>query len=91
MKRSLSIVLLSGALVGLTATPAFADDPPTVTPEAKEQARLHFAAGVNLLQDPENPRFEEAYVRVAVTSGSAQYVPEVPGPTSGATHDPETG
>lgn len=29
--------------------------------KAREEARLHFAAGVNLLQDPDKPRYEEAY------------------------------
>ena len=32
-----------------------------VTPEARERARLHFTAGVNLLRDPEKARYEEAY------------------------------
>jgi len=31
-----------------------------VTAEAKERARLHFTAGVNLLRDPDKPRYEEA-------------------------------
>jgi hypothetical protein len=41
---------------------AAADEPAAaVSASAKEEARLHFTAGVNLLQDPENPRYEEAY------------------------------
>jgi hypothetical protein len=47
---------------------ASADDPKPAaaattpaTPEAQEQARLHFTAGVNLLQDPGSPRYDEAY------------------------------
>jgi hypothetical protein len=35
--------------------------PGSPSPDAKEQARVHFTAGVNLLQDPEKPRYEEAY------------------------------
>ena len=35
--------------------------PSSPSPDAKEQARIHFTAGVNLLQDPEKPRYEEAY------------------------------
>jgi hypothetical protein len=42
-------------------TPPSAPTAPAITAEAKEQARMHFAAGVNLLQDPERPRYEEAY------------------------------
>jgi hypothetical protein len=41
---------------GTLAAPALAADPP-VTPEA----RTHFAAGVNLLRDPDGARYEEAY------------------------------
>jgi hypothetical protein len=36
---------------------AHADSTVTVTPEA----RAHFVAGVNLLKDPDGPRYEEAY------------------------------
>src|SRR6266481_4578482 len=43
-------------VAGTLAAPAFAADPP-VTPEA----RTHFAAGVNLLRDPDGARYEEAY------------------------------
>ncbi len=40
------------------AAPPSASSP---SPDAKDQARIHFTAGVNLLQDPEKPRYEEAY------------------------------
>jgi hypothetical protein len=46
------------------AAPAAADAPPLPSSDgntpAKEEARLHFKAGVILLQDPEKPRYEEA-------------------------------
>ncbi len=42
-------------------SPSLPPASPTASAEAKEQARLHFTAGVNLLQDPEKPRYEEAY------------------------------
>src|SRR5687768_7085376 len=50
-----------GLLFGLVFTANVAgaqgaDDPPIT-----EEARQHFAAGVNLLQDPEGARYEEAY------------------------------
>ncbi|MBX3226198.1 MAG: hypothetical protein KIT84_28505 [Labilithrix sp.] len=51
-----------------SAAPAFAQGkpaPPAPAPaqqqDALQQARLHFAAGVNLLRDPAKPRYEEAY------------------------------
>lgn len=42
---------------------ARADEPaaPKHTKEQEEEARLHFAAGVNLVRDPARPRYEEAY------------------------------
>ncbi len=51
--------LLASLLPLLVAAPlvARADDAVTITPEA----RARFAAGVNLLKDPEGPRYEEAY------------------------------
>jgi hypothetical protein len=60
--RTLAVVIgaprraaLAAVLVGVTLLPRSAA-------AQEEEARLHFRAGVNLLQDPENPRFEEAYV-----------------------------
>jgi hypothetical protein len=47
--------LLSASLAALSAPVAAADPPIT------ERARAHFTAGVNLLQDPEGARYEEAY------------------------------
>ncbi|HLK35235.1 MAG TPA: hypothetical protein VKU41_00695 [Polyangiaceae bacterium] len=45
--------------------PATAPTTPTPAPPGssnpKDEARMHFAAGVNLLEDPEKPRYEEAY------------------------------
>jgi hypothetical protein len=46
------------------AAPAPAPTPapaPAQNPEAVQNARTHFAAGVNLLRDPLKPRYEEAY------------------------------
>jgi hypothetical protein len=51
---------LVGSAISLSfAAPSIAraDDAVTITPEA----RARFAAGVNLLKDPEGPRYEEAY------------------------------
>lgn len=45
------------SLVGVTPSVAQAADNVTITPEA----RSHFSAGVNLLRDPDGPRYEEAY------------------------------
>lgn len=53
-RSRLSAVLL-GICVAAVAAPAAAEAPIT------ERARAHFNAGVNLLQDPEGPRYEEAY------------------------------
>jgi hypothetical protein len=70
-RRLSSLVFgLSLSLVPVTAAaqepapsaPPSAPAPSAVSPEAKEQARLHFAAGVNLLKDPEKARYEEAYI-----------------------------
>jgi hypothetical protein len=51
--------------VGVATVPAAADETPPApaapSTEEKEQARLHFTAGVNLLRDPEKARYEEAY------------------------------
>ncbi len=44
-----------GLLVFLTSLPALAQSP------INEVARAHFTAGVNLLQDPDGARYEEAY------------------------------
>jgi hypothetical protein len=46
--------LLIGTLLG--SVPAFADEVPIT-----DEARQHFRAGVNLLEDPEGARYEEAY------------------------------
>lgn len=44
---------------------AAADEPAGASDDAstktRDEARLHFTAGVNLLQDPDKPRYEEAY------------------------------
>jgi hypothetical protein len=56
-----------GLAAVLASTPALADEtPPAAQPSAgaKEQARLHFTAGVNLLRDPEKARYEEAYTEI---------------------------
>jgi tetratricopeptide (TPR) repeat protein len=53
-ERTLSTIALA-ALVCLAA-PAHAEEVP-ISPDA----RAHFAAGVNLLQDPDGARYEEAY------------------------------
>jgi hypothetical protein len=47
--------LLAALLISLASTPASADVP------VSEKARAHFNAGVNLLQDPDGARYEEAY------------------------------
>jgi hypothetical protein len=52
--RAALLSLLTGAL--LIASPAFAQDAPI-----SDQARAHFTAGVNLMQDPDGARYEEAY------------------------------
>ncbi len=52
-------ILLAVALAlggGLVAAPARGDDTPI-----SEEARAHFKAGVNLLQDPDGERVEDAY------------------------------
>jgi hypothetical protein len=54
-RSSLPALLLGASLAALSA-PAAAADPPIT-----ERARAHFTAGVNLLQDPEGARYEEAY------------------------------
>ena len=58
-RRRMRGVLLSSLLALFATAPlvARADDAVTITPEA----RARFAAGVNLLKDPEGPRYEEAY------------------------------
>lgn len=53
-----------GIVIAATTAPATADEPAAPSAAAKEQARLHFAAGVNLLRDPEKARFEEAYAEL---------------------------
>lgn len=57
--RALAIgtVLSAAALVTVLERSARADDGVAITAEA----RAHFAAGVNLLKDPDSPRYEEAY------------------------------
>lgn len=56
--RIAPFILFSSALsLALTLAPAaYAQDG-----EISEQARSHFAAGVNFLQDPDGARYEEAY------------------------------
>lgn len=51
-KRAKNVLLVLGLCV-------LSSNAGAETPE--EQARLHFKAGVNLLQDPARPRYEEAY------------------------------
>ena len=47
--------IVASAILALAPAARAADTP--ITPEA----RMHFAAGVALLQDPKAPRYEEAY------------------------------
>lgn len=47
--------LVAALLISLASAPARADVP------VSEKARAHFNAGVNLLQDPDGARYEEAY------------------------------
>jgi hypothetical protein len=54
--RALLLGSLLASALGM-APLARADQSVTITPEA----RAHFAAGVNLLKDPDGPRYEEAY------------------------------
>ena len=58
--------VLASLAIGAFALPAGADEPTpvdsAVPAEVQDQARLHFTAGVNLLQDPGGARYEEAYV-----------------------------
>src|SRR5687767_14188292 len=54
VRRSLSIAVFLG-LFGITSS-ALADEVPI-----SDQARAHFNAGVNLLQDPDGARYDEAY------------------------------
>jgi hypothetical protein len=54
LKRSLGLGL--GLLLTCLPLTALAADPPIT-----DEARAHFAAGVNLLQDPDGARYEEAY------------------------------
>jgi hypothetical protein len=53
LRQAVAIVLSSAAIA--LASPAFADVP------ISDNARLHFKAGVNLLQDPSGARYEDAY------------------------------
>lgn len=58
--------LLLGAFLVLTSFPAAAADEGAAKTEEvviTEKARGHFRAGVNLLQDPDGPRYEEAYAQ----------------------------
>src|SRR6187402_2037536 len=64
-RSSLGLALL--ALLSIAGRPALAGPPspaPSAAPELQisEAARNHFNAGVNLLQDPDGARYEEAYV-----------------------------
>ncbi|RYZ02534.1 MAG: hypothetical protein EOO73_31330 [Myxococcales bacterium] len=54
LKRSLGIGL--GLFLSTVSLTTFAADAPI-----SEEARAHFSAGVNLLQDPDGARYEEAY------------------------------
>ncbi len=49
-------ILGTGLMILSVATPAFAADV-----VINDEARAHFTAGVNLLQDPDGARYEEAY------------------------------
>jgi hypothetical protein len=51
LARALSGALLAGAALA----------PPALAAPADDEARRHFRAGVNLLEDPEGARYEEAY------------------------------
>jgi hypothetical protein len=57
--------LLAGAalatVLSLSATSQAQETPPAPSPQIQEDARVHFTAGVNLLQDPAKPRYDEAY------------------------------
>jgi hypothetical protein len=55
MRKAFSSVLLAAAVTALSSGAA-ADDV-----QISEEARTHFAAGVALLKDPKEPRYEEAY------------------------------
>lgn len=50
----------AAALLALWTMPALAQDQAQEVP-ISEEARAHFKAGVNLLQDPDGARYEEAY------------------------------
>ena len=64
LRTSIVALVLSSAVAALAPSVAYADV--AITPEA----RAHFTAGVNLLKDPDGPRYEEAYreFRVAYAS-----------------------
>lgn len=53
--RALSVPLLAALCLSVAPAPAWADVP------ISDSARAHFNAGVNLLQDPDGARYEEAY------------------------------
>lgn len=55
--KAATLGLLFGLIFAANAAGAQAADDAPIT----EEARQHFAAGVNLLQDPEGARYEEAY------------------------------
>jgi hypothetical protein len=59
VRPKLAISLLLGALAVTASAQAAAADG-----KQREEARTHFAAGVNLLQDPARPRYEEAYLDI---------------------------
>jgi hypothetical protein len=56
MRSKLAIGLLLGTLAITASVQAAPDE------KQREEARMHFSAGVNLLQDPARPRYEEAYL-----------------------------
>lgn len=74
----------SAAPPAAAPAPPPAAAPPTVSPsdaqkqEALQNARQHFAAGVNLLRDPAKPRYEEAY-REFKTAYSLSPAPQILG------------
>ncbi len=59
IRRFAALAIVLATVAGVT--PAAADDE-TTTDAKQQEAKLHFTAGVNLLRDPERPRYDEAYV-----------------------------
>ena len=66
--RATSTALVVTLAMASLPTAAFADV------QITEEARQHFKAGVNLLNDPDGPRYEEAYREFkAAYAASASY------------------